>query len=102
MAADDRPEINMSSIKVAGIGGLGLVAVVFGMAVEMPVVRVFAIVSAAGGIIGGLAFIAYRRWVRPDPPHGPTLMVEMSPDTVRPTDPVEDTTFKLSPVASSR
>jgi hypothetical protein len=101
MAAGNRPEINMSSIKVAGIGGLGLVAVVVGMAVEMPVVRVFALVSAAGGILGGLAFIAYRRWVKPDPPHGPTLMVEMSSETVRTTDPV-DTTFKLSPVGSPR
>jgi hypothetical protein len=98
MAAGDRPEINMSSIKVAGIGGLGLVAVVVGMAVEMPVVRVFALVSAAGGIIGGVAFIAYRRWVKPDPPHGPTLMVE--PDTAPTAERVHDTTFKLSPVAS--
>jgi hypothetical protein len=102
MAADDRPEINMSRIKVAGIGGLGLVAVVVGMAVEMPVVRVFAIVSAAGGILGGLAFIAYRRWVKPDPPHGPTLMVEMSSETARTADHVDDTAFKLSPVGSPR
>jgi hypothetical protein len=102
MAAGDRPEINMSSIKVAGIGGLGLVAVVVLMALEMPVVRVFAIVSAAGGIMGGLAFIAYRRWVKPDPPHGPTLMVEMSSETVRTPDPVDDTTFKLSPAGSPR
>lgn len=102
MAAGDRPEINMSRIKVAGIGGLGLVAVVVGMAVEMPVVRVFALVSAAGGMIGGVAFIAYRRWVRPDPPHGPTLLVEMSSETARTADAVDDATFKLSPVTSPR
>jgi hypothetical protein len=102
MAASDRPEINMSSIKVAGIGGLGLVAVVVGMAFEMPVIRFFAMVSATGGIIGGAAFIAYRRWVRPDPPHGPTLMVETSSETARTADRVDETTFKLSPVASPR
>jgi hypothetical protein len=102
MTPDDRPEINMSSIKVAGIGGLGMVAVVIGMAIEMPVVRAFAVLSGAGGIIGGAAFIAYRRWVRPDPPHGPTLMVETSPETTRTGERVDDAAFKLSPVASPR
>ena len=102
MAADDRPEINMSSIKVAGIGGLGMVAVVIGMAIEMPVVRAFAILSGAGGIIGGAAFIAYRRWVRPDPPHGPILMVETSSETTRTGERVNEAGFKLSPVASPR
>ena len=102
MAAPDRPEINMSRIKVAGIGGLGLVAVVVVMAVEMPVVRVFALVSAAGGIMGGLALIAYRRWVKPDPPHGPTLMVDLSPETARTAERVDETTVRLSAVATSR
>jgi hypothetical protein len=101
MAAHDRPEINMSSIKVAGIGGLGMVAAVVAMAIEMPVVRAFVTVSGAGGIIGGLAFIAYRRWVEPDPPHGPTLMVEPSSDA-RTAERVDETALKLSPVASPR
>jgi hypothetical protein len=102
MTANDRPEINMSSIKVAGIGGLGMVAVVVGMAIEMPVVRAFAILSGAGGIIGGAAFIAYRRWVRPDPPHGPTLMVETSPETTRTGERVDDTPLRLSPAVASK
>ena len=102
MAASDRPEINMSSIKVAGIGGLGMVAVVAGMAIEMPVVRVFAMVSAAGGIIGGAAFIAYRRWVKPDPPHGPKLMVETSSVKARTADRVDESPLRLSPVATAK
>ena len=92
----------MSSIKVAGIGGLGMVAAVVAMAIEMPVVRAFAMVSGAGGLIGGLAFIAYRRWVKPDPPHGPTLMVEPSSDAACAPERMNDAAFKLSPVASPR
>lgn len=102
MTSVDRPEINMSRIKVAGIGGLGMVAVVVGMAIELPVVRVFALVSGAGGIIGGAAFIAYRRWVHPDPPHGPILMLETSSETTRTGERGDDTSLRLSPAVASK
>jgi hypothetical protein len=70
------PEINMSRIKVSGVGGLGMVAIAGVMAYALPEARGFVFASLAGGFIAGVAFVAYRRWVRPDPPHGPTLMVD--------------------------
>ena len=73
-----RPEdldINISHIKVSGIGGLGMVAIVAVMAYTMPAVRSFVFLSVAGGVIGGLTLIVYR-WARPAPPHGPTLDVD--------------------------
>jgi hypothetical protein len=75
MPEADRPEINMSRIKVSGIGGLGMVAIAGVMAYALPEARGFVFASLAGGLIAGASFVAYRRWVRPDPPHGPTLMV---------------------------
>jgi hypothetical protein len=82
MAEDDRPpQINMSSIKVAGVGGLGMVAMVFLMAFALPEVRLFALVSGTAGAIAGAALIGYRRWVKPEPPHGPTLMVDVTTRT---------------------
>jgi hypothetical protein len=72
--ANETPQINMSSIKVAGVGGLGMVIVVCAMAFEMPEVRSFALVSGAGGIVLAATLIAYRRWVKPDGPQGPTLL----------------------------
>jgi hypothetical protein len=71
----DGPEINMSRIKVSGIGGLGMVAIAGVMTYALPEARGFVFASFAGGFIAGVSFVAYRRWVRPDPPHGPTLMV---------------------------
>ena len=70
-------EINMSSIPVAGFGGLGLVVMVAVVVYAMPVVRDFTLLSIAGGVIGGSALAAYRWW-RHDPgsaAKGPTLMI---------------------------
>jgi len=72
----ERPEIDMSRIKVSGVGGLGMIAIAGVMAYALPEARGFVLASLAGGFIAGVAFVAYRRWVRPDPPHGPTLMVD--------------------------
>jgi hypothetical protein len=92
MSLPERPEINMSSIKVAGIGGLGMVAIVVIMALALPPVRWFVTLALAGGLLGGLAFIAFRKWVRPEPPHRPTLLVEVpvitSPDDPPKVDPI--------------
>jgi len=79
----DRTDINISSIRVAGIGGLGMVVVVCAMALEMPEIRAFAIISLAGGALMGAALIGYRRWVRPEPPHGPMLMLTTAASTVQ-------------------
>lgn len=90
------PEINMSRIRVSGVGGLGMVAIAGVMAYVLPEARGFVFASLAGGVIAGVAFVAYRRWVRPDPPHGPTLMVDatrvLDPGTERPSN---DQTIKL-------
>lgn len=75
MADLERPEINMAHIKVAGIGGLGMVAMVAVLAYNMPAVRTFVLLSVAGGVLIALGVIAYRRWIHVEPPHGPTLMV---------------------------
>ena len=65
----------MSSIKVSGVGGLGMIALIVVMAFALPAVRWLLLVALAGGVIGGLA-VAWRRRAKPEPPHGPTLLVD--------------------------
>ena len=102
MAKLEGPEINISSIKVAGLGGLGMIAVIGAMAYVLPAVRAFALVSLVGGLLVGVTFIAYRRWSKPDPPSHPTLMVDTpSAAATETSDPVKiDSRTQLSPVAS--
>ena len=104
MTEPERPTINISSIKVAGVGGLGMVALVVIMAVALPPVRWFLFLTLAGGLIGGGVFVAYRRWVTGEPPHGPTLMVEppAAPAARADADEKVDPSVKLAPVASAR
>src|SRR5204862_6664943 len=66
--ADSDPQINISQIKVAGVGGFGLVVIVAAMALDMPVVRAFEIAALAGGLLGAAALFAYRRMVASKPP----------------------------------
>lgn len=75
----DRVEINVSRIKIAGVGGLGMVAMVGVMAYAMPEVRQFVLLSYGAGALGAFAFILYRRWMKPERPHGPTLMAVHTP-----------------------
>jgi hypothetical protein len=97
MSDADRAEINMSRIRVSGIGGLGMIAIAGVMAYALPEARGFVLASLAGGFIAGVAFVAYRRWIRPDPPHGPTLMVDTT-GVVDPTPerPSTDRSIRLS------
>jgi len=74
MSDRESADINMSRIRVAGVGGLGMVAIVAVMAYTMPAVRSFVFLSLAGGVIGGVSLILYR-WTKPQPPRGPTLNV---------------------------
>ena len=62
---DSDPQINISRIKVSGVGGFGLVVVVAAMAFEMPAVRGFVLAGIAGGLVGAAALLLYRRWTRP-------------------------------------
>lgn len=81
MTDNDRSNINMSSIPVAGVGGLGLVAVAGIMAYVLPEARAFAIAGLVGGVIGGCALIAYRRLTTSEPRSGATLMIDSSAET---------------------
>jgi hypothetical protein len=53
--------INMSSIRVAGVGGLAFVAVAAGIAIAIPRIGQTLIVGAIGGAIVAFAVIRYRR-----------------------------------------
>jgi hypothetical protein len=75
----DRVEINMSSIKIAGVGGLGMLAMVGVVAYAMPEARQFVLLSYGAGTLGAFAFIAYRRWMKPERPDRPTLITVNAP-----------------------
>ena len=53
--------INMSSIRVAGVGGLAFVAVAAGIAIAIPRIGQTLLVGAVGGAILAFAVIRYRR-----------------------------------------
>ena len=78
----DQVEINQSKIRVAGIGGLGMVAMVPVIAYALPEVRQFLALAYGAGVFGPFAVIAYRRWMKPERPHGPILMVVDMPEGV--------------------
>lgn len=65
----DRPrdvQINISSIPVAGIGGIGLLVMAAAIAAIFPLVRWVVIGGAAGGALLGPAIIFLRRRKPPD------------------------------------
>ena len=53
--------INVSRIRVAGIGGLGMIAVAVAMAFTIPRIGVSLALGLVGGFFASLALIAYRR-----------------------------------------
>ena len=55
-----RPEINISAIPVAGVGGAGLVVVAVSMAAVFPEVRWLLFSSLVGGIALAVALILAR------------------------------------------
>jgi hypothetical protein len=62
MTNKDRPvEINMSGIPVAGVGGLGLVAVTLMMAFVFPEARGLLMLGVVGGIIVAAGLVTFRR-----------------------------------------
>jgi hypothetical protein len=60
------PQINMSAIRVAGIGGLGMVVMAAAVAAQLPFVRWIVIGGAAAGAVFASAIIFVRRRQRPD------------------------------------
>jgi hypothetical protein len=63
MTMTDRPllSINSSAIPVAGIGGIGMLAVAGIIAVEFPLTRAIAVLGGLSGIFVGVALIVFRR-----------------------------------------
>jgi len=61
--ARNQPEgiLNMSRIRVAGLGGLGMVAVALGMALTIPRIGVTLGLGLVGGFLIAVALIPYRR-----------------------------------------
>jgi hypothetical protein len=53
--------INMAHIRVAGIGGLGLVAMAGIVAWNVPEIWVATLLALAGGAVLAIALIAWRR-----------------------------------------
>jgi hypothetical protein len=70
--------INMSSIRVAGVGGLAFVAVAIGIAIAVPRIGQTLIVGAIGGAAAALAVIRYRRTLDSShmQPGGRAMLVE--------------------------
>jgi hypothetical protein len=58
------PGINISSIPVAGIGGLGMIVIAVAIAATFPLVRWVVLSGAAGGLLVALAMILFRRRTR--------------------------------------
>ena len=103
MTDSDRSNINMSSIPVAGVGGLGMMAVAGIMAYVLPEARAFAMAGLIGGLIVGCALIAYRRLSSSEPRPGATLMLDSSAETAATVDRRRaDSELRLSPLASTR
>ena len=76
MSPKDRPDINMSGIPVAGVGGLGLVAVSLVMTIYYPQAWWLLIIGATGGVVVGAVLVVYRRHHREAGPSGddPTIL----------------------------
>jgi sugar phosphate permease len=71
VASDKRPvEINMSGIPVAGVGGLGLVAMAAVVSVFFPAIGWMMAVALAGGIALGVALVVARRVSKGSGPTG--------------------------------
>jgi hypothetical protein len=59
--ASRRPEINMSSIPVTGIGGAGLTLVALSMAAVFPEVRWLLVSGLCGGVALAIVLVMMRR-----------------------------------------
>ena len=84
--SDRRVEINMSGIRVSGIGGLGMVAMAAWVSVVMPAAGVTTGLGLIGGVLLGVALIAYRRQHVSKGPSGddPTILFRAEPETTVP------------------
>jgi membrane protein implicated in regulation of membrane protease activity len=76
--------IDMSHIPVAGMGGLGLVAMALFTAFWLPAGRWMLLVGAAGGVLIAAALIGWRRFHRANRPDGdhPAILFQESPAAI--------------------
>jgi hypothetical protein len=59
---DDHPQsINISSIPVAGMGGVGLLAIALVMAIEFPLARLLVIAGVLGGAMMAAVLLCVHR-----------------------------------------
>ena len=68
---DDRDpivQINMSAIPVAGIGGIGMLALAAIIAAVFVEARRLLFVGLGGGVLFAVLLVAYRRGHKPPPP----------------------------------
>jgi hypothetical protein len=71
MSQDERPvEINISGIPVAGVGGLGLVAIAVLVSVVMPAAWWLMVAGVAGGAILGVILVLKRHGLSTSGPSG--------------------------------
>jgi hypothetical protein len=84
MTSGDRPDINMSGIRVAGVGGLGLVVVALVMATYYPEACWLLLMGTIGGVCLGVALVVYRRH-RASTPSGddPNVLFRAAPAEIR-------------------
>jgi hypothetical protein len=74
--SDRRVEINISGIKVSGVGGLGMVAMAALVSVMMPAAWWTMVLGLTGGVLLAIALIAFRRHHVSHEPSGddPTIL----------------------------
>ena len=87
MSQDDRRvEINISGIPVAGIGGLGLVAMAVLVSVVMPAARWAMLAGLAGGVVLGVVLVIARRHLKSKGPSGtdPKILFRALPTDLPP------------------
>jgi len=78
---DRRVQINISAIHVAGVGGLGLVAMAGVVATFLPAVRWSMIAGLSGGVLLALALVLARRGRKAPGPSGddPKILFRAAP-----------------------
>lgn len=84
--SDRRVEINISGIRVSGVGGLGMVAMVALVSIVMPAAWFTTLAGMAGGVVLAVALIAFRRHHVSSGPSGddPTILFRAEPDRAAP------------------
>jgi hypothetical protein len=86
MRDERRVEINMSGIPVAGIGGLGLVAMAVVVSIYLPAASWTMSAGLSGGVVLAVALVAFRRvrWGRGPSGDDPKILFrvpESEPET---------------------